>query len=80
MAFSTVARPDKTVGRVVLGPRVFGTALLRIISRDDGSGQIQFYDHAAVAWANATELWTFSDVWSAPPATDAKYLVAQGRT
>ena len=74
MALSTVARPDKTVGRVVLGPRVFGTALLRIVSREDGAGQIQFYDQAAVAWSNASDLWTFSDVWSAVPATDAKYL------
>ena len=74
MALNRVTRPDKTVGRVVLGPRVFGTALLRIVSREDGSGQIQFYDEAAVAWSNASDLWTFSDVWSALPATDAKYL------
>ena len=70
----TLARPNKNVGRVVLGPRLSGTALLRIISRADGSGQIQLYEEASASWAEASELWTFSDVWSAPAPVGAKYL------
>jgi hypothetical protein len=74
LAHMAIARPNKSVGRVVLGPRLAGTALLRIVAGRDGSGQIQLYDEETASWCDATELWTFSDVWSAPPAVGARYL------
>lgn len=70
----TLARPDKTVGRIVLGPRVLGKDYVRIIARADGSGHIQLYDRTARSWRDALEEFTFAEVWSAPSATDAKQL------
>jgi len=69
-----LARPDKTVGRVVLGPRLVGNEYLRIVARADGSGHIQLYDKGTASWADAPERCTFSAVWSAPTAADAKHL------
>jgi hypothetical protein len=70
----TIARPDKTVGRIVLGPRLLGTDYVRIVARADGSGRIQLYDKSTASWADAPERCTFSAVWSAPAAVDAKHL------
>ena len=70
----TITHPDKTVGRTVFGPRLLGTDYVRIVARADGSGRIQLYDKIARAWADAPERCTFSDVWSAPAAVDAKHL------
>jgi hypothetical protein len=61
-----LARPNKSVGRVVLGPRLVGAALVRIVARADGSGQIQHYDRSNASWCDAADLWSFSDIWSAP--------------
>jgi hypothetical protein len=75
MSEMTLARPDKTVGRVVLGPRVLGKEYVRIVSRADGSGHIQLYDRKTQSWCDAFEQCTFSDVWSAPStAADVKHL------
>ena len=70
----TIARPDKTVGRIVLGPRLLGSDYVRIIARADGSGHIQLYDKGTASWGDAPERCTFTDVWSAPAAVDAKHL------
>jgi hypothetical protein len=69
-----LVRPNKTPGRVVLGPRLIGTNCLRIVSRADGSGRIQLYDPATAAWCDASERWTFDDIWSAGRILDAKHL------
>jgi hypothetical protein len=69
-----IARPDKTVGRIVLGPRLIGTDYVRIVARADGSGHIQLYDKITAAWGDAPDRCTFSALWSAPAAFDAKHL------
>jgi len=69
-----LARPDKTAGRVVLGPRLLGTDYVRIVARADGSGRIELYDRESASWRDAPERCTFSDVWSAPAAADARHL------
>jgi hypothetical protein len=69
-----LARPNKTPGRVVLGPRVLGTNYVRIVARADGSGRIELYDRKREMWCEALEQCTFSDIWSAPTAVDAKHL------
>ena len=65
---STGTKSMVDVGRVVLGPRLIGAALVRIVARADGSGQIQSYDQKNASWCDAADLWTFSDIWSAPAA------------
>ena len=74
MIHMTIARPDKTVGRIVLGPRLLGADYVRIVSRADGSGRIQLYDKVTSSWTDAPERCTFSAVWSAPAAVGAKHL------
>jgi hypothetical protein len=74
MILRILARPDKSVGRVVLGPRVIGKEYVRIVARADGSGHIERYDKTNGLWCDALEQCTFSDVWSAPTATDAQHL------
>jgi hypothetical protein len=69
-----LARPDKTAGRVVLGPRRLGTEYVRIVARADGSGHIELYDKQAGLWRAAPERCTFSDIWRAPVASNAKDL------
>ena len=70
----TLARPDKTVGRVILGPRLVGKDYVRIVARADGSGRIELYDRKTGSWLDALESCTFSDVWSAPASPDAMHL------
>jgi hypothetical protein len=70
----TLARPNKTVGRIVLGPRVLGTDYVRIVARADGSGRIELYDKESQSWRDASEQWTFSDVWSASTAVSANHV------
>ena len=53
-------------GRVLVGPKKLRNSFVRIVSRKDGSGQIERYDHAAASWSPAPESVTFSEVWSAP--------------
>lgn len=74
MIHMPIARPDKTVGRIVLGPRLLGTDYVRIVARADGSGQIQRYDKSTGSWGDAPEGCTFSALWSAPAMVDAKHL------
>ncbi|MGZ9012579.1 MAG: hypothetical protein ACXW2L_09985 [Burkholderiales bacterium] len=70
----TVARPNKTAGRVVLGPRLLGRDYVRIVARADGSGHIERYDRQSGSWRDASEQCTFSEVWSAPAASHATDL------
>jgi hypothetical protein len=70
----TVARPDKTTGRVVFGPRLLGTEYVRIVARADGSGHIELYDRQMKLWRDAADRCSFADVWSAPAARDATHL------
>jgi hypothetical protein len=69
-----LARPDKTVGRVVLGPRLLGRDYVRIVARADGSGRIELYDRQNASWRDASEQCTFSDVWSARVVVDVTHL------
>lgn len=70
----TLARPNKAAGRVVLGPRLLGTAYVRIVARADGSGRIELYDRNTKSWHDASEQVTFHDVWCAPVAVSANQV------
>lgn len=71
----TIAHPDKTAGRTVLGPRAVGEGYARIVARPDGSGRIELYDPQTGSWCDALERCSFSEVWSAPAAFDSRYLL-----
>ena len=62
---STIAKPMKTAGRVVLGPRLVGKHYARIVAAADGSGRIEVYDKAAGGWSAATESCGFAELWTA---------------
>ena len=68
-----IARPCKTTGRVVLGPRSVRDGYARIVARADGSGRIEFYHAETGAWVEALERCSFDDIWSAPAAVDLGY-------
>jgi hypothetical protein len=68
-----LARPNKTIGRIVLGPRRLGHDYVRIVARSDGSGRVEIYDRSTGAWAEAFERCSFSDVWRGT-AVDAMTL------
>ena len=68
---TTLARPLKTTGRVVLGPRRVGAKYARIVALVDGSGQIEIFDEVARAWCAAGDLCNFCDLWSARPPSSA---------
>jgi hypothetical protein len=70
----TMARPNKTAGRVVLGPRPVSSGFARIVARADGSGRIELWDSKVGAWREALESCTFDDIWSAPAVFDSRYL------
>jgi hypothetical protein len=70
-----LARPNKTAGRIVLGPRLLGRDYVRIVARADGSGRVEIYDRSTGAWADALERCSFSDVWRSP-AVDAMTLAS----
>jgi hypothetical protein len=61
----TIAKPIKTAGRVVLGPRLVGQQYARIVSVADGSGRIEVFDKAAGLWCAALESCGFCELWSA---------------
>ena len=61
----TIAKPVKTAGRVVLGPRLVGQYYARIVAAADGSGRIEIYDKAAGSWCAALESCGFGELWSA---------------
>lgn len=65
----TLAKPVRTVGRTVLGPREVRGRYVRIVAQADGSGRIEIYDSGSASWSDAVEECTFSDVWSAPALT-----------
>ena len=60
-----IAKPIKTAGRVVLGPRLVGEQYARIVALADGSGRIEIYDKAAGLWCAALESCGFGELWSA---------------
>jgi hypothetical protein len=59
---------DPKAGRVVMGPKKLGAGYARIVSRKDGSGQIESFNLASRRWSEATDNVSFADVWSAPAA------------
>ena len=65
----TLAKPVRTVGRIVLGPREVRGRYVRIVAQADGSGRIEMYDVDSASWSDAVEQCSFSDVWSAPALT-----------
>ena len=65
----TLARPNKTTGRVVLGPRLVDDEYVRIVALADGAGRVELYDKAIGRWGDALERYTFSDVWGASAIT-----------
>jgi hypothetical protein len=67
----TVARPIKKAGRVVVGPRQVQKGYARIVGCEDGSGRIELYDPATRLWVDASNECTFSELWSAPPVSEA---------
>ena len=64
---STIARPIKTTGRVVLGPRLVGKQYARIVALVDGSGLIEVYDGSTGTWGAAGDSCDFGALWSANP-------------
>ena len=64
----TVAKPVKSTGRVVLGPRRVGEQYARIVAMVDGSGLIQVYDDATGEWCAAGDTCAFGALWSASAA------------
>ena len=71
-----LAKPNKTAGRIVLGPRRLGHDYVRIVARPDGSGRVEIYDRSSGAWGDALERCSFSDVWRAPAVDDAMTLAS----
>ena len=69
-----IAHPSKVVGRIVLGPRQVGNVFARIVAKADGSGRIELFDQKSGAWCEASGGCTFSEIWSAAPVFDARYL------
>jgi hypothetical protein len=67
----TLARPIKKAGRVVVGPRQVQKGYARIVACEDGSGRIELYDPATRLWVDASNECTFSELWSAPPVSEA---------
>ena len=63
---------QKTAGRVLLGPKKIGRGYARIVASRDGSGRIESFDLVSRLWVTAPESITFSEVWSAPPASMLK--------
>lgn len=71
-----LAKPIKTTGRVVMGPRLVGSRYARLVALVDGSGLIQLYDESSGLWSDAGESCGFADFWSAaaaPPTFAARF-------
>jgi hypothetical protein len=68
---ATIARPVKTAGRVVLGPRLVGTSYARIVALADGSGRIEVYDKSAKSWSAADDSCGFIELWRAAAVSPA---------
>ncbi|MDB5904939.1 MAG: hypothetical protein JWM26_3817 [Betaproteobacteria bacterium] len=71
---STMAHPNKTAGRVVLGPRQVRSGYARIVAISDGSGRIEIFDSKSGSWCDAVGECTFGEIWSASPVFDSRYL------
>ena len=71
---SMMAHPNKTAGRVVLGPRQVRSGYARIVAISDGSGRIEIFDSKSGAWCDAVGECTFGEIWSASPVFDSRYL------
>jgi hypothetical protein len=70
----TIEHCDNPVGRIVLGPRRVRNGYARIVANANGSGRIELFDARSGAWRDAAEKCTFSELWSAPPNFDRRYL------
>ena len=77
---ATMARPDKSTGRIVLGPRQVRNGYARIVAISDGSGRIELFDPQAGAWREASDACTFAELWRAAPVFDTRYLRVLSRT
>ena len=73
---ASIARPDKTVGRVMLGPRPVKSGYARIVALADGSGRIEVFDASIGAWHDALGACTFDEIWRAAAVFDSRYLRA----
>ena len=73
---ATLARPNKSVGRIVLGPRPVKNGYARIVATADGSGRIEVFDAAMGAWHDAVGACTFDELWRAAAVFDSRYLRA----
>ena len=75
----TLAKPVRTAGRIVLGPREVRGRYVRIVAQADGSGRIEIYDVDSASWSDAVEQCSFSDVWSAPALTMSIAMAGMSR-
>ncbi|MDB5927362.1 MAG: hypothetical protein JWN13_6298 [Betaproteobacteria bacterium] len=66
----SIARPNKTAGRIIVGPRQVEKGYARIVACEDGSGRIELYDLTARSWCDACGECTFSELWSAPSVSE----------
>ena len=73
---SSIARPNKLVGRVVLGPRPVKNGYARVVSVADGSGRLELFDASRGTWHDASGACTFDELWCAAPVFDSRYLSA----
>jgi hypothetical protein len=71
-----LARPDKSVGRIVLGPRPVKNGYARIVATADGCGRIEVFDAAGGVWQDALGTCTFDELWRAAAIFDMRYLRA----
>ena len=72
----TLARPNKTTGRVVLGPRLVDSEYVRIVALADGGGRVEIFDKQIGTWGDASDKYTFSDVWRAGAVTEARHMAS----
>ena len=72
----TLARPNKTTGRVVLGPRLVDSEYVRIVALADGGGRVEIFDKEIGTWSDASDKFTFSDVWRAGAVTDVRHMAS----
>lgn len=71
---ATMAHPNKSTGRVVLGPRQVRNGYARIVAIADGSGRIEIFDAKLGTWCDGGGECSFDELWSASPVFDSRYL------
>ena len=71
--------PQRSAGRVLVGPTRVRAGYCRIVSERSGSGRIERYDPASGAWSAAPDHVTFNEVWAAPiiPPVAWSHIVEQ---